>query len=104
MRADFTPGTKVRFKIENGAMAVINNSCPSNMNGQPQYDWKIPGYMGEGFYGITMENGKEMIASEDDLELVNKDELCCHNNLIGECASCDYAADWAADRAREDGC
>jgi hypothetical protein len=67
----FKPGVRVRFKIDGGALAVITDDIPVDpQTGVKKHDWKIPGYMGEGFYSIrTIPDQRHLIASQDDLEL-----------------------------------
>ena len=64
MREAFKPGTEVRFNIPDGALAVITDYCKS-------WDWRVPGYLGDGFYLIqTIPEQRRLVAHEDDLELV----------------------------------
>jgi hypothetical protein len=63
MKTAFTAGTKVRFNIPDGGLAEITDYCKS-------WDWKIPGYLGDGFYHIrTIPEQRLLIAHEDDLIL-----------------------------------
>lgn len=64
MKVAFKPGTAVCFKGD-GARATIGYRLKS-------YDWKIPGYLGDGFYQIDMSNGHSLIAHEDDLILAEE--------------------------------
>lgn len=65
MKTEFTPGTKVRWNIPDGGLAEITNAKPAN-----KWDWKIPGYLGEGFYEVrTIPEGRLLIAHEDDIIL-----------------------------------
>ena len=63
MKTAFTPGTRVRFNIPDGSEATIDWKLKS-------YGWKIPGYLGNGFYEVDLPNGKPLVAHEDDLVLV----------------------------------
>lgn len=64
MKVAFTPGTRVSFETVNGtrAKAFISNYLKS-------WRWRIPGYLGEGFYHLVTSTGKYILMSEDDLEL-----------------------------------
>jgi len=63
MKAAFTAGTRVKFNIPDGALAVITDRLKS-------YGWRIPGYLGDGFYEIkTIPDARLLIAHEDDLVL-----------------------------------
>lgn len=60
MKAAFKAGTRVRF-ANNGAQATITDTCKT-------WDWKIPGYLGEGWYEVEVD-GERWVAHEDDLLL-----------------------------------
>jgi hypothetical protein len=63
MKVAFTAGTRVRFNIPDGALAEITDYRKS-------WDWRIPGYLGDGFYLIrTIPEQRQLIAHEDDLVL-----------------------------------
>ena len=65
MKITFKPGVMVRFAIPDGALAVITDFLKSP-------DWRVPGYLGEGFYLIrTVPEQREMVAHEDDLILAD---------------------------------
>lgn len=60
MKAAFTAGTRVKL---NGALAVITDR-------KKTCTWRIPGYLGYGFYEIKMiPDARLLIAHEDDLVL-----------------------------------
>ena len=64
MKTAFTPDTRVSFETANGtrAKAFISHYLRS-------WDWRIPGYLGEGFYQLVTSTGKTVVRLEDDLEL-----------------------------------
>ena len=65
MKTFLKPGTKVRFKIPDSCLAKITDHKKS-------YDWKVPGYLGEGFYLIeTIPDNRKLVAHEDDIEKVD---------------------------------
>jgi len=65
MKDAFKPGTIVKFKIPNGAYAVITDYCKT-------IDWKVPGYLGEGFYHVKIvPTQKGTVVQEDDIEVTD---------------------------------
>jgi len=59
----FKAGDKVRFNVPGGGLAIISDYKRS-------WDWKVPGYLGEGFWQIkTVPDQRDMIALETDLVL-----------------------------------
>jgi len=67
----FKPGTRVRFVLSPGmggglgGRAKISDKIPTG-----KWDWKIPGYWGEGFYLVeSVPEQRKMLVNEDDLVL-----------------------------------
>ena len=60
MKTAFTPGTKVLTKYDQPA--TISFRLKS-------WDWKIPGYLGNGFYEVISVRGTAGVVHEDDLRL-----------------------------------
>ena len=74
MKTAFTSGTRVRFNIPDGGLAEITDYKKS-------FDWRIPGYLGEGFYHVrTIPEQRLLIAHEDDLTLAKP--------VIPNCPNC----------------
>jgi hypothetical protein len=60
MKTAFQPGVKVLTKYDQPA--TISFRLKS-------YDWRIPGYLGAGFYEVISERGTAGVIHEDDLRL-----------------------------------
>jgi hypothetical protein len=66
MKVAFTAGTRVRFNIPDGGLAVITDRLKC-------YGWRIPGYLGDGFYEVrTIPEQRVLITHEDDIVLANE--------------------------------
>jgi hypothetical protein len=68
MKEAFTPGTLVQDKYGN------TYRISDRLNTR---DWKVPGYLGEGFYSVDVVTpiewaGAPRIQHEDDLQLVKE--------------------------------
>jgi hypothetical protein len=65
MKTEFKAGVTV-IHTASGEQVNISNHCKS-------YDWRVPGYLGEGFYQVVLLSGihagKERIVHEDELTL-----------------------------------
>ena len=57
----FRPDVKV-INVKLGGRGRISDRLKS-------YDWRIPGYLGNGFYEVLDSTGKAWVAHEDDLRL-----------------------------------
>lgn len=68
MKTEFTAGARVRFNIPDGGLAEITDRKKS-------WDWKVPGYLGEGFYEVkTIPEGRLLIVREDEIVLAEASE------------------------------
>lgn len=77
MKAAFTCGAKVRFKLAEDALGAECTLCAPDHDsvyispGKRAADGIQPHYIGEGFYCVLTFTGLKLIAHEDDLVLAD---------------------------------
>lgn len=89
MIAAFTAGVRVKmvkrgdgykFRSTLSYASVISHGARDNetftiSDYKKSFGWLMPGYLGEGFYQIRRQDGREFIAHEDDLILAESDHV-----------------------------
>lgn len=68
MKTAFTPGVKVRILGRHERAAGGPGVIGEITNYRKSWDWRIPGYLGNGFYSVLVD-GRELVISEDDMSL-----------------------------------